>query len=131
LTAIETVTLVLAAVALAGLIAPRLGIAAALVELCLGIVLGNVAHIDSKTPWLVLLAGFGGMAVTFLAGTEIDAHALRRRPGPALLLGGTAFATPFVVSGTVAWVVLGWSPAASVIAATALSETSLANTYAV
>ena len=52
------------------MISIELGISAALIELGLGVVVGNV--FDVTTPdWLVFLAGFAGVLLTFLAGAEV------------------------------------------------------------
>jgi Kef-type K+ transport system membrane component KefB len=52
------------------LISARLAVAVSLVEILLGIVAGNVFHIQT-TSWIDFLAGFGSGLLTFLAGAEI------------------------------------------------------------
>jgi Kef-type K+ transport system membrane component KefB len=128
---VETLALVIAGVAVAGLISARLAVAAALVELMVGVALGALTAADPKVPWLVLLATLGGVAVTFLAGTHIDAAQMARAPRPALLLGGSAFTATFVCAFGVARFGLAWSTGAALVAALVLAETSLAVTYAV
>jgi Kef-type K+ transport system membrane component KefB len=74
---------------------------------------------------------FASIVLTFLAGMEVDPSYLRRRAKASLGIGVASFAGPFVVSALVAFLVLGWSGKASLIAGTALSTTSLAVVYAV
>jgi Kef-type K+ transport system membrane component KefB len=42
-----------------------------------------------------VLAGFGGVLLTFLAGAEIDPGSLRRFLVPSLAIGGVGFRAPF------------------------------------
>lgn len=131
MTPLAALAVVITGVALAGVLSARFGIAAALVELIMGVTLGAVTSADPKTPWLVLIASLGGVAVTFLAGTQIDARALARAPRPALLLGGVAFTVSFAAAFAVARFALDWSLTAALVSAMVLAETSLAVTYAV
>jgi Kef-type K+ transport system membrane component KefB len=131
MTPVEGLLVVAVTVAVAGYVAARLGVAASLVELTLGVVAAALLPTDPAAPWFVLLGGVAGVAVTFLAGSEIDTDALRRRPLPALALGLLGFAAPFAVVTATAWLALGWSPLAAVVAGAVLGETSLAVTYSV
>jgi Kef-type K+ transport system membrane component KefB len=108
----------------------ELGVTVALFELTLGVVFGNVFHLQSQ-EWLDFIAKFGSIVLTFLAGMEVDPSYLRRRLGPSLAIGVASFAGPFLVASLVALLVLDWSTRASLIAGTALSTTSLAVVYAV
>ena len=122
---------VLASVALvASIISVELGITVALVELTLGVAVGNVLHLESQ-DWLTLIAGFASIVLTFLAGMEVDARYMRRRLRATLGIGVVSFVGPFVVASLVAFFVLDWSTRASLIAGTALSTTSLAVVYSV
>jgi Kef-type K+ transport system membrane component KefB len=122
---------VLAAVALlASIISVELGITVALVELTLGVVVGNVFHLETQ-EWLTLIASFASIVLTFLAGMEVDPAYMRRRLGATVGIGVVSFLGPFVVASLVAYVVLDWSGRASLIAGTALSTTSLAVVYSV
>ena len=54
---------------------------AALVEIVVGALAGNIAGISShvtQTAFVTFLAGVGSIALTFLAGAEIDPVSLRR-----------------------------------------------------
>lgn len=114
----------------ASLISVRLGVSVALVEIALGVVAGNTIGL-STTPWVDVLAGFGSVILTFLAGAEIDPASLRRHLKASLAIGLVSFAAPFTAAFAFARFVAGWDLAASQIAAVALSTTSVAVVYAV
>ena len=114
----------------ASMVSVELGVTVALLELSLGIVVGNVADVSSQ-DWLDLLAAIASIVLTFLAGMEVDPGYMRRRLGASLGIGVVSFVGPFVVATAVAFFVLDWSGRASLIAGTALSTTSLAVVYAV
>ncbi|GIU93940.1 MAG: potassium transporter Kef [Gaiellaceae bacterium] len=128
--AIELAALLVGVALLASVISVELGVTVALVELTLGVVVGNVFEVQSQ-DWLDFLAAFASVVLTFLAGMEVDPHYLRRRVKAASAIGVVSFAGPFVVASATAYLALGWSPKASLIAGTALSTTSLAVVYAV
>src|SRR5436309_3142757 len=108
----------------------ELRITVALLELTLGVIVGNVFDL-STSDWLDFIAKFASIVLTFLAGMEVDPDYMRDRAKATLALGVASFAGPFVVASAVSYVVLGWSTKASLIAGTALSTTSLAVVYAV
>jgi Kef-type K+ transport system membrane component KefB len=122
---------VLAAVALvASMVSVEFGITVALVELTLGIVVGNAFDLQSQ-GWLDFIATFASIVLTFLAGMEVDPAYMRRRLQASVGIGIASFVGPFVAASAVAYFVLDWSERASLIAGTALSTTSLAVVYAV
>jgi Kef-type K+ transport system membrane component KefB len=122
---------VLAAVVLvAGVLSVELGVTVALLELTLGVVAGNVFHLQSQ-DWLDFIAKFASIVLTFLAGMEVDPAYMRRRLGASVGIGVVSFVGPFVVASACAFVLLDWSTRASLLAGTALSTTSLAVVYAV
>jgi Kef-type K+ transport system membrane component KefB len=122
---------VLATVVLvASMLSVELGITVALFELTLGVVAGNIFHLQSA-EWLDFIAKFGSIVLTFLAGMEVDPSYLRERARETVGLGVASFAGPFVVAAVVSYFLLGWTTRASLIAGTALSTTSLAVVYAV
>jgi Kef-type K+ transport system membrane component KefB len=120
-----------AAVLLASVISIEVGLSVALVELALGVVFGNAFGLDPNSGWLVFVANFASVVLTFLAGAEVDPDDFRERFGASLAIGLVSFIGPFVVAGLAAYGLLGWSPKAALIAGTALSTTSLAVVYAV
>jgi Kef-type K+ transport system membrane component KefB len=115
---------------LASIISVELGITVALIELTLGVVAGNVFHLESA-EWLDFIAAFASIVLTFLAGMEVDPEYMRRRLTASVGIGIVSFAGPFVVASGVAALLLGWDTRAALIAGTALSTTSLAVVYAV
>jgi len=123
--------ILIGAVLLASMVSVEFGISVALVELALGVALGNIFSLNPNQSWLVLIAGFASVVLTFLAGAEVDPDDFRERFGASIAIGVVSFAGPFVVATLVALGPLGWSAKASLIAGTALSTTSLAVVYAV
>jgi len=68
---------VLAAVVLvASIVSVELGVTVALLELTLGVVAGNVFHLQTQ-DWLDFIAKFGSVVLTFLAGMEVDPAYMR------------------------------------------------------
>ncbi len=126
---------------LASLISIRTAISVALIEILVGAAAGNLipwvgalfgvpARLE-PTPWINFLAGFGSILLTFLAGAEIEPDALKKHWKPALAIGFVSFLVPFLGALAAAHWLLRWSMAASMIAGTALSTTSVAVVYAV
>jgi Kef-type K+ transport system membrane component KefB len=109
----------------------ELGISVALLELGLGVVAGNAFGLDPDTDWLVFIASFASIVLTFLAGAEVDPDDFRERVGATVSMGIVSFVGPFLVAWLLAWGALGWELKAALIAGTALSTTSLAVVYAV
>jgi Kef-type K+ transport system membrane component KefB len=123
-------TILLCAALVASMISVELGISVALLELGLGVVIGNA--FDITTPeWLVFLAGFAGILLTFLAGAEVDVEQFRREWRASTAIGFVSFAAPFVAAMAFAYWGLGWTREAAQICGLALSTTSLAVVYAV
>ena len=127
---VQLAAILAAAVVAASIMSVEAGIAVALFELGLGVVLGNVFTLHSQ-QWLDFIASFASIVLTFLAGAEVDPDDFRQRFGTAVGIGVVSFLGPFLVAWLVAWGPLGWTLKASLIAGTALSTTSLAVVYAV
>jgi Kef-type K+ transport system membrane component KefB len=117
-------------VLVASTISVEVGISVALIELALGVVVGNVFDVTAP-EWLLFVAAFAGIVLTFLAGAEVDVPQLRREWRASLLMGGVSFAAPFLVAVAFAYWALGWTLEQAQIAGIALSTTSLAVVYAV
>jgi Kef-type K+ transport system membrane component KefB len=117
-------------VVVASMVSVELGVTVALLELTLGVVVGNVFDLGGA-GWLDFIAKFGSIVLTFLAGMEVDPDYMRRRLSASLGIGFTSFAGPFAVASLVSYFLIGWTLKASLIAGTALSTTSLAVVYAV
>jgi Kef-type K+ transport system membrane component KefB len=131
MTPVELAAILAGVVVLASIVSVELGISVALLELALGVVAGNVLNLDPNTSWLVFIASFASIVLTFLAGAEVDPDDFRERFGASVSIGLVSFAGPFLVAWAVAEGLLGWTLKASLIAGTALSTTSLAVVYAV
>jgi len=116
---------------LASVVSVEVGISVALVELALGVALGNTFNLDPNASWLVFIASFASVVLTFLAGAEVDPDDFRERLGASIAIGVVSFLGPFVAATLIALGPLGWTTKASLIAGTALSTTSLAVVYAV
>jgi Kef-type K+ transport system membrane component KefB len=114
----------------AAFMARRLGLAAALVEILLGVLAGNLIGLRSNA-WVDFIAGFGSIMLTFLAGAEIEPAVLRRQLRPAAAIGAISFLAPFLAAMAYALFVAHWSLDASKIAGLAMSTTSVAVVYAV
>jgi Kef-type K+ transport system membrane component KefB len=128
---VQLAAVLAAVVVIASMISVELGLSVALIELGLGVVVGNVFSLDPDQDWLVFVASFASIVLTFLAGAEIDPDDFRERLGASVSIGIVSFLGPFVIAGLVTYGLLDWSAKASLIAGTALSTTSLAVIYAV
>ncbi|MCA1697655.1 MAG: cation:proton antiporter [Actinobacteria bacterium] len=128
---IQLAAVLAAVVVLASVLSVELGISVALLELGLGVVAGNAMGLEPDTDWLVFIASFASIVLTFLAGAEVDPDDFRERFGATVSIGLVSFIGPFLVAWLVAWGLLGWELKAALIAGTALSTTSLAVVYAV
>jgi Kef-type K+ transport system membrane component KefB len=127
---VELAAVLAVVVVVASMISVELGITVALIELTLGVVVGNVFDLGTA-DWLDFIAKFASIVLTFLAGMEVDPSYMRRRLPASLGIGFASFAGPFVVASLVSYFLIGWTLKASLIAGTALSTTSLAVVYAV
>jgi Kef-type K+ transport system membrane component KefB len=116
-------------VLLASLISLKLGLSVAIIEIILGAIGGSLGL--HTQDWMTYLAGFGGITLTFLAGTEIDTKLMKEKFKESFLIGFFSFLAPFVVVSTYTYLVAHWSLQASLLAGTALSTTSLAVVYSV
>ncbi|MFH1261889.1 MAG: cation:proton antiporter [Pseudomonadota bacterium] len=115
---------------LASLLSVEIALSAAIIEIALGVIGGNFLGLQ-QLPWVMYIAGFGGILLTFLAGAEVDIGILKERGKESFLIGGLSFAIPFFGTLLVCRHALGWSWKAAEIGGLALSTTSLAVVYAV
>ena len=121
---------------IASLISIRVGISVALIEIVVGVIVGNIhfhggQHILQTTDWINFLAMLGSGVLTFLAGAEIDPASLRANLRASMTIGLVSFLLPFVCVWLFAQFVLGWPLHQAQIAGIALSTTSVAVVYAV
>ena len=130
MTDIAVAAVLAGAILLASTVSVELGISVALIELLLGVILGNALSMDIPS-WLSFVGSFAGIVLTFLAGAEVDVPQFRREWRASLSIGLVSFAAPFVVVGLLCYYALDWTRRASEIGGLALSTTSLAVVYAV
>lgn len=116
--------------AASGFLAIRLKMPAALVEIIVGMLAGNLIALRTNA-WIDFVAGFGSILLTFLAGAEIDPAVLRRQLVPSSVLGAASFGMPFLAALAYAYFVGHWTSDAAKIAGLAMSTTSVAVVYAV
>lgn len=126
--AIATILAIMILVASA--ISIEIGIASAIIEIIFGVIAGNMFHIQ-PTNWLIFIATFGSIVLTFLAGTEVNLKETKGKLWQSVLVGAISFIVPFVAVFFFTLYGLHWSMSASKIAGIALSTTSLAVVYAI
>jgi Kef-type K+ transport system membrane component KefB len=114
---------------LASLISLRFVLSVAIIEILLGSILGNLGFHTEE--WMIYIAKFGGITLTFLAGTEVDLKQMKEKFKESFLIGFFSFVVPFLCVALYTHFIAGWTLAASLIAGTALSTTSLAVVYSV
>jgi Kef-type K+ transport system membrane component KefB len=120
------------------IVAHHLRISIALVEICVGVVVANIAShffgpnaFGSNFEWLKFLASTGAIMLTFLAGAELDPRVIRTKWREVVVVGIVGFVAPFLGCAAFARFILHWAPRASWLAGIALSTTSMAVVYAV
>jgi Kef-type K+ transport system membrane component KefB len=118
-----------ALVFISSLISLKLGLSVAIIEILLGSIAGNAGL--QPEQWMTYIAGFGGIVLTFLAGTEIDTRLMKEKFKGSFLIGSLSFLLPFLGVYLYAYHVAGWNYRAALIAGAALSTTSLAVVYSV
>jgi Kef-type K+ transport system membrane component KefB len=105
-------------------------ISAALFEIVVAAVAGNTVGLP-LTDWINYIASFGAIVLTFLAGTDIDPHVVKRNFGSSVTIGLMGFFAPYIGCFLLARYGLGWPWPQAQIAGIALSTTSVAVVYAV
>jgi Kef-type K+ transport system membrane component KefB len=119
---------------LASVVSIKIAVPAALVEIVVGALAGNIPGIHghvTSTGVVTFLASAGSLVLTFLAGAEIDPVSLRGHWKASLSIGLASFAAPFLAAFAFCGLVLGWHLHAAEIGGIALSTTSVAVVYAV
>src|SRR4029077_2599753 len=119
---------------LACMVSICIAVPAALVEIVIGALAGNIPGIQqhvTQTGFVTFLASVGSLVLTFLAGAENDPVSLRGRWEASVSIGLASFLLPFLAAFAFCRWVLGWEPHAAEIGGIALSTTSVAVVYAV
>jgi Kef-type K+ transport system membrane component KefB len=119
---------------LASMVSIWIAVPAALVEIVIGALAGNIPGIEqhvTQTGFVTFLASVGSLVLTFLAGAEIDPVSLRGHWKASVSIGLASFLLPFLAAFGFCRLVLGWQLHAAEIGGIALSTTSVAVVYAV
>ena len=126
------------AAVLSTIIANRLKISMALMEIIIGAAIGFIAfklNFTSKLAlnddWLKFCTGLGAIMLTFLSGAELNPDIMRSKIKEVTIIGLVGFFVPFAGSFLLAYYLIGWSLHASLLCGIALSTTSMAVVYAV
>ena len=114
---------------LASIISLRLGLSVAIIEIFLGAIAGNLGL--KAEDWMIYIAQFGGIILTYLAGTEIDIRLFKEKFKESFLIGFFSFLIPFIAAFLFTFYITEWSYKAALITGIALSTTSLAVVYSV
>ncbi|MEI7527829.1 MAG: cation:proton antiporter [Elusimicrobiota bacterium] len=113
----------------ASILSLRLGVSVAIFEVLLGLAAGNLGL--HAADWMLYLAGFGGIVLTFLAGSEVDLKLLKENFRAAGVLSFFSFFAPLAGGFLFCRYAAGWTASAALVTGIALSETSLAVVYSV
>ena len=113
---------------LASVISIKTNISITLVEITIGVIIGNLGFFNIES-WMIYIASFGGILLTFLAGVEIDL--MNNNLKESFTIGFLSFLIPFIVVFLITYFIIGWGLNSSLLTSTALSETSIAVVYSV
>jgi Kef-type K+ transport system membrane component KefB len=126
------------AAVLATVLANRLKISIALMEIMVGAVIGYAAYnlnltnnLSLNADWLKFCTGVGAILLTFLAGAELNPDAMKSKLKEVSVIGLIGFFAPFTGCSLIAYYLIGWNLQASLLCGIALSTTSMAVVYAV
>ncbi|MFA5196431.1 MAG: cation:proton antiporter [Bacteroidales bacterium] len=126
------------AAVLATVLANRLKISIALMEIMVGAVIGYAAYnfhltdnLSLHADWLKFCTGVGAILLTFLAGAELNPDAMKSKIKEVSVIGLIGFFAPFIGCSLIAYYLIGWNLQASLLCGIALSTTSMAVVYAV
>lgn len=114
---------------IASILSLHFGVSVAIIEIFLGTIAGNFGLHPEE--WMLFLASFGGIILTYLAGAEIDTRLMKEKFKESFLIGFFSFLLPFLGTFIYTFYVSHWTLKASLIAGVALSTTSLAVVYSV
>lgn len=126
------------AAVLSTILANRLKISMALMEIIVGAAIGFTAFklgyfdkLSLNAEWLKFCTGLGAILLTFLAGAELNPDTMKSKIKEVSVIGLMGFFAPFIGASLVAYYVVGWDLRASLLTGIALSTTSMAVVYAV
>ncbi len=120
------------------ILANRLKISNALMEIITGSVIGFIAFKTGFTnkltldaDWMKFMAGLAAIMLTFLSGTELNPDSMKSKFKEITIVGLVGFFAPFVGASLIAFFLLDWGLRPSLLTGIALSTTSMAVVYAV
>jgi len=123
---------------LSTIIAHRLKISIALMEIIIGALIGFLAFkldltdkLSLDADWMKFCTGLAAIMLTFLAGTELNPDVMKTKFKEITFVGLTGFFAPFIGASLIAFYLLNWDLRPSLLAGIALSTTSMAVVYAV
>jgi len=123
---------------LSTIIANRLKISMALMEIIIGATIGFIAFktgfsdkLALDADWMKLIAGLAAIMLTFLSGAELNPDSLKTKFKEISIVGLVGFAAPFIGATLITHFLLHWELRPSLLAGIALSTTSMAVVYAV
>jgi Kef-type K+ transport system membrane component KefB len=126
------------AAVLSTVLANRLKISIALMEIIIGAVVGYAAFhlnftdkLSLNADWLKFCTGVGAILLTFLAGAELNPDVMKSKLKEVSIVGFIGFFAPFTGCLLIAYYLIGWDLRASLLCGIALSTTSMAVVYAV
>jgi Kef-type K+ transport system membrane component KefB len=122
--------LIAVAIAGAGIAGTKLRLSSAIIEVAVGIFLGNFLQVKIE-PWLDFLGTYGGLILTFLAGAEIEIILLKKTAKPSFVIGTMAFVAPLIGEVLFLSFFTTWSLISKLAVSLALTTTSVAVVYAV
>jgi len=126
------------AAVLSTILANRLKISIALMEIMVGAIVGFAAlqlgyfdNLSLNADWMRFCTGVGAVLLTFLAGAELNPDAMKTKITEVSVIGLIGFSAPFIGCFLIAYYLIGWNLQASLLCGIALSTTSMAVVYAV
>jgi len=110
------------AAVLSTILANRLKISIALMEIMVGSVIGYVAFnlnftdkLSLNADWLKFCTGVGAILLTFLAGAELNPDAMKSKIKEVSVIGLIGFFAPFIGCSLIAYYLIGWNLQASLL----------------
>jgi Kef-type K+ transport system membrane component KefB len=110
------------AAVLSTILANRLKISIALMEIIVGSLVGYAAselHLADSlalhADWMKFCTGLGAILLTFLAGAELNPDAMKSKLREVSIIGLIGFAAPFIGCTLIAYVLIGWTLQASLL----------------
>ncbi len=126
------------AAVLSTILANRLKISIALMEIIIGATVGYAAFnlnltekLSLNADWLKFCTGVGAILLTFLAGAELNPDVMKSKIKEVSVIGFIGFFAPFIGCSLIAYYLIGWGLQASLLCGIALSTTSMAVVYSV